>query len=813
LSGEAGIGKSRLVQVLKDHVADASHTRLECRSLPYFTNSALYPIIDMVQRTLRFQTDDTPEQKLEKLTQNLSQYRLPVEETVPLFGALLSLPVPEEQYPPLSWTPQRQRQKTLEAIVAIMLELAEQQPVLFILEDLHWTDPTTLEFIELLIDQTPTASLYVLLTCRPEFQPSWSHRSYLTEITVNRLSRDQIEQVATQVAGGKMLPVEIIEQLVDKTDGVPLYVEEMTKAMLESGHLKVTNEHYELTGTVASLAIPATLQDSLMARLDRLMTAKVIAQLGAVLGRTFTYDLLQAVSPVDEAILQRELRQLVEAELMYQRGLPPQATYTFKHALIHDAAYQSLLKSTRQQYHQRIVQVLEARFPYTVETQPEFLAYHCTEAGLTEQAVGYWQHAGAQAMQHSANAEAIHHLTKGLEGLNTLPDTSERVQHELSVLIMLGPALIATKGYTVPEVAAVYNRAYDLCQRVGEEAQRFSVLTGLRRFYQVGGDLGTAREIGEQLLTIAQHQQDPTLLLEAYWSLSSTLFFLGEFAFVQDYLAQAMLLYEAPGGPSQTLRHGIIPGMHCLSWLSVTLWMRGYADQARHRSQEALTLAYQLSPSFSQTFVLTLAAWLHQFRREGALTQEYAEALTAVACEQAISSLLPHGIFLRGWALSVQGQREEGIEQMRQGLIPMRTGSDEVNVPFFLALLAEVYQKAGQIDTGFNTLAEALTRVEKMGTHFYEAEIHRLKGELLLQQSPDNQPEAESCFQHAITIAQHQSAKSWELRASTSLARLWRSQGKRAEARELLEPVYSWFTEGFDTADLRDAKALLDELA
>jgi len=306
LSGEAGIGKSRLVQVLKDSVADEPHTRLECRSLPYFTNSALYPITDFLQRTLRFQVDDTPEKKMEKLEENLNQHRLPLEEAVPLFGALLSLPVPKDRYPPLNVTPQRQREKTLEAILAIMLELSEQHPVLFILEDLHWTDPTTLEFLDLLIDQTPAASLCVLLTCRPDYQLTWSHRSYLTEVTVNRLLRNQIERMAEQVAGAKRLPNEIIQQLVDKTDGVPLYVEEMTKAVLESSVLKEMDEHYELIGAMGSLTIPATLQDSLMARLDRLVTAKAVAQYASVLGRQFSYELLQAVSQLNETMLQHE---------------------------------------------------------------------------------------------------------------------------------------------------------------------------------------------------------------------------------------------------------------------------------------------------------------------------------------------------------------------------------------------------------------------------------------------------------------------------------------------------------------------------
>ena len=380
LSGDAGIGKSRLVHMLKEHVANQPHTCWECRSLSHFENTALFPLTDLFQRLLRFQAEDTPDTKLEKLVSALSQYRLPLEESVQLFAPLLSLPISEDTYAPLQLSPQRQRQKTLETIVAILLELAEHQPVLFILEDLHWTDPTTLEWLNLVIEQIPTAALFALFTCRPYFQPTWSPKSYLSEVTVNRLSRPQIERMITQVAGGKTFPRAVMQQIVQRTDGVPLFVEELTKVVLESGMLHDVDGHYEFTGTLPALAIPATLQDSLRARLDRLVTAKGIAQMGATIGRQFSYALLHAVAQVDAQTLQRELGRLVEAELVYQRGLPPQSIYVFKHALIQDAAYASLLKSTRQHYHQRIAQVLEAQFPETAETQPELLAHHYREA-------------------------------------------------------------------------------------------------------------------------------------------------------------------------------------------------------------------------------------------------------------------------------------------------------------------------------------------------------------------------------------------------------------------------------------------------
>ena len=451
LSGEAGIGKSRLVQVLQEHIAAEPHTRLEWRCSPYAQQSPLHPVIAHLHRLLRWRPDDAPAEKLGTLEETLAASGLALPEVVPLFAALLSLPLPE-RYPPLTLTPQRQRQKTLDALLAWLLAEATRQPVLFIVEDLHWIDPSTLEFLTLLIDQGPTARLLTLLTCRPEFHPPWGFRAHLTPLTLNRLPRPQATQMIGRVTGGKALPPEVVEQIVTKTDGVPLFVEELTKMVLESGLLREGEERYELTGPLPPLAIPATLHDSLMARLDRLATVKDVAQLGATIGRTFAYELLQAVSPLDEATLQHGLRQLVEAELVYQRGVPPQATYTFKHALIQDAAYQSLLRSTRQQYHQRLAQVLAEQFPETAETQPELLAHHYTEAGLSDAGhplLAAGGPAGTPALGQCRSDRAPHHRAGGAPDPARYP---RRAQHELALQSPSGAALIGTKGYSAPEV-------------------------------------------------------------------------------------------------------------------------------------------------------------------------------------------------------------------------------------------------------------------------------------------------------------------------------------------------------------------------
>jgi class 3 adenylate cyclase/predicted ATPase len=813
LSGDAGIGKSRLVQVLKDAVAREPHTRWECRSVPYYQNTALFPLVDLFQRVLQWQPEESTETKLGKLERALSQYRLPLEASVPLFAPLLTLSVPETRYPLLNLSPQRQRQKTLETIVAILLEQAEQHPVLFIVEDLHWTDPTTLELIGLLLDQTPTASLLVLLTCRSHFQPAWHHRSYLTEMTVNRLSQPQIERMVERVAGGKTFPDQVMQLIVEKTDGVPLVVEELTKAMLESGHLTETDGHYVLTGPLASFTIPATLHDSLMARLDRLVTAKAVAQYAAVIGRQSPYALLQTVSQLDASTLHRELGRLVEAEIVYQRGVPPQATYTFKHALIQDAAYQSLLKSTRQQYHQRIAQVLEEQFPETVEAEPELLARHYTEAGLNEKAVPYWHQAGQNAIQRSAHVEAIAHLRQGLALLQTLSETQERTQREVDMYIALGASLIATKGQAAPEVGETYTYARQLCQHLEDPYQLFPVLRGLWHYYQVQAELQTAYALSEQLLTLAQQVQETAMLIAAHRAVGMTLFYMGAVASAHLHFAQGMALYDPQQHRASAFLYGENAGVICHSLAAWALWYLGHPDQGLMQIDAALTLAQQSVHPFSLAYALGAAAVFQLCRREERCTQEHAEAVITFAKEQGFPFWMAFGSMLCGWALAHQGQAKEGIAQITQGLMTYRATGAEILRPYFLALLAEACGIMGQPEAGLPALAEALTLADTTGERWCEPELHRLKGALLLQQSSDNQAEAEASFQHAIRIAQSQQAKSLELRAATSLAKLWQQQGKRQEAHDLLAPVYNWFMEGFDTLDLKDAKALLGELA
>jgi len=822
ISGEAGIGKSALVDTLRAHVRREGLTRVAIRCSPYHTNSALYPVIAHVQQALRFERHDTAEEKLAKLEQALRPLRLPLHEVVPLMAELLTVPLPDGRYPPLHLTPFQQRQQTYDALVAWMLEEAERQPALVVWEDLHWADPSTLELLGLHIDQAPTAPLLHLLTFRPEFVPPWPTRSHITPLPLHRLERPQVEAMIARLARGKALPVEVIEHIVSKTDGVPLFIEELTKMLLESSLLREEADHYALTGPLAAVIIPTTLYDSLMARLDRLLTVREVAQRGAVLGREFAYELLHALTPMDEATLQHGLTRLVDAELLYQRGRPPRARYLFKHALIQDAAYASLLKSTRQQYHQQIAQLLEVRFPDLVATEPELLAHHYTEAGCHAQAVGYWQRAGTRAIQRSANVEAIAHAQRGLELLPMLPDTLQRTQHELDLLTTLGPALMSTKGYADPEVGQAYTRARELCQQVGETPEHFLVLYNLWVFYIIRAEHQTTLVLGEQCFQLAQRVQDETLLLMAHFMLGASRFCLRSPALACIHLEHMIALYDPAQHHVLAYRYGgFDPGIVGLIYYAWTLWLHGYPAQARAHSARALSFAQQLAHPFTLARTLYYDALFCQLYRDVQAVRDQAEAAITVATAQRFALVQALGPIMRGWAIAVQEHSTEGLVEIRQGLDMYRSTGAEFQRPHLLTLLAEASGLLGQPEGGLAALEEALTLMEKTGERYYEAELHRQRGELLLLRTARSHPaqdsreqhEAEACFQHALDVARGQQAKSLELRAAMSLARLWQRQGKRVEAHALLEEIYGWFTEGFDTADLQEAKALLDALA
>jgi predicted ATPase/class 3 adenylate cyclase len=839
LSGEPGIGKSRLARVMRERTKPDGALRLTLRCSPYHQNSAFHPVIDLLQWQLQFLREDAVAEKVRKLERAAKHLgamqlkdSLPMTEVIPLIASLLSLPHPQE-YPPLHLSPQRQKQKIQEAFVAWLVKEAERRPLFCTWEDVHWADPSSLELLNLLIDQAPTARIYLLLTFRPEFTPTWGLRSHLSQLTLSRLGRGHATQMIEHILGGKSLLPATVQQIITKTDGVPLFVEEFTRMVAESDPAAQQSN----PSALPSFDIPTTLRDALMARLDRLATAKEIAQLGAAIGREFSYELLLSVSPWDEATLQRGLSQLVEADLVHQHGLPPQVRYVFRHALIQDVAYQALLKSQRQYYHQKIAQLLEERFVDIKETQPELLAHHYTEAGLIAEAIPYWRKAGERAGQRSAYTEATSHLKRGLALLATLPESSARTQQELLLHIALGAPVHALKGYAAPEARTVYTRARELCRELGDPPQLSPVLWGLWIFHVMHREFDIAKDLGRQLLQLAQRVGDPDLFLPAHHSLWTTFVFHGDLTSAQVHLDQGLRLYTPEQHHEQTFLYGgHDPGVCCRVHAGFALWLRGYPDQALQKSQEAVALAQRLAHPHTLAWASSAAAMVHLFRQEKVLAQEQAETTMTFAKEQQFPIWTLHSTIVRGWALAAQGQGESGVAQIREAMASYQEAGAELWQSQFLALLADAYGRTGRIEEGLVALADGVTIADTSGEQFYLAELHRLQGELTLQKArarnlelgisstaPQTsnrksqvprvvEQEAERYFHKAIEIARRQQAKSLELRTAMSLGRLWKEQNKRMEAQQLLGEISSWFTEGFDTADLQQANLLLTEL-
>ena len=811
LSGEPGIGKSRIVQALRERLDGERYTPLSHYCSPYHTASALFPIIGLLERAAGFNRNDPPEVRLDKLEALLAQGTERLAEAVPLIADMLGIAA-GERYPLPNLSPQRAAQRTLEVLVEQVEGLASRQPVLALYEDAHWIDPTTLEALGLLIERAQRLPVLVLITFRPEFVPPWGGHAHVTQLSLARLTRRHGAAIATRLAAGRALPEGILAEIVARTDGIPLFVEELTKTVLESGVLQETGDHYELAGPLPPLAIPSTLQDSLMARLDRLAAVKEVAQTAAAIGREFDYQLLAMVSSSSEKQLNDALEQLVAAELVFRRGAPPHAAYTFKHALVQEAAYSSLLRSRRQQLHARVAQALEEKFPDVAANRPEVLARHLTDAQMTDKAVRYWHKAGQQAAERFAHREAITHFSTALELLKSLPDNPEHIREEIRLQIALGVSLVTTRG-PVPEVAETCLRARQLAEQTGDTRQAYAAVWGLWYFNHMRMRFKTARDLSYELLELAKRERDDGLLLQAHHAAWPVLLYGGEFLLCRKHTEQGLALYDPHEHRSHALRYaGHDPGVCCRYHGGLALWLLGWPDQAMAMAHDAVRLATELAQPYSLAIALCYVSFLHQFRGEARLAQEHAEATIARSVEQAYLQYRATGVLIRGWAVAAQGDVEAGAAAVREGLAALSAAGADVRRSYFLALLGDIHGRGGRLEAAHSAIAEALTFAEESGERWWEADLHRLRGELLLAQSTANRAETEACFRRALGVAQGQSAKAFELRAATSLARLWADRGERRKAHDLLAPVYGWFTEGFDTADLQDAKALLDEL-
>ncbi len=811
LIGEPGIGKSRLAQPMLEQVAGEPQTSLRYFCSPHHQSSALHPFIAQLEHAAGFSREDMAEARLAKLEALLARSNAGAEE-IGFIAERMSIPT-GDKYPLPDLTPQRRKEKTLEALLAQLARLAARQPVLMLFEDAHWIDPTSLELLTLTVARASTLPLLLLVTARPEFTPPWPADAHVTTLPLARLGRREGATLVERSAGGKALPAEILEQILARTDGVPLFLEELTKTIIESGLLREEDGHYALDGALPPLAIPTTLHDSLMARLDRLAPVREVAQIGAAIGREFSYPLLSAVAQQPDDRLKDALDQLVRAELVFGRGEAPEAVYTFKHALVQEAAYAGLLRERRRQLHAHIARALEGAFPEVAETQPELVAHHYAAAGLAIPAIDYYRRAAERAMTASANADAIAHLTKGLELIASLPESAERISREIDLRLALGSPLIATQGYGSVGAQAAYTRAKELCAGAGETPELFRSLMGLWLYHQMQPDMEIASELSRELFNLAAKLGSDDFRLLAELVACVTCFWAGRYTSVLSHAARVRVLYEPERHRGPKI-WAVDPAMLVLTFEALALWSLGYPERASERGLAALSMDQTVAHPFSLCWALRLEAWLRIQRREPELMAARTTAYLMVARDQGFAYDCANGSMLEIWHDAwVTGQCADGrIAAFRSALAEWRRMGNRLHLGFWHALFAECLEKQRNTDEALTALEAAVVHFESTGDADWEPEVHRLMGDLLLRRNPSASDRAEVSYRRAIERARSQEAKSWELRAATSLARLWRDQGKPAEAHALLAPVYGWFTEGFDTLDLKDAKALLDEL-
>ena len=811
ISGEPGIGKSRLVLALRERLQGESKALLSYACSPHHANSALFPFVTQLERAARFAPDDDPEARLDKLKSLFQETAAGSDNAVALFADLLGIHI-GSRHALAAMSPLQKKGLLFSAFLAQLEGLAVRGPVLVVLEDVHWLDPTSRELFDQMVERLQRLPVLLVATFRPEMSPPWTGFPHVTLLTLNRLAPAQARSLVERVTGAKALPSEVIEQILARTEGVPLFTEELTKAVLESGLLGDAGDRYVLDRQLPLLAIPATLHNSLMARLDRLGPAKEIAQIGASIGREFDHELLAAVVPLPEADLVAAVDRLVAAELVFRRGIPPATTYIFKHALVRDAAYQSLLRKSRQELHANIAAALEKGFPHTLEARPELVARHFDKAGLFEQAVGYWLRAGRLSAARSANVEAIAHLRSGLVSLAALPPGEPRSRLELSLQLALGGPLLATKGFASSKVEAVYQRAQELSRELDNDKDLFTAIRGLVYVYHVRANLREGTQLIDEVVDLARRIGDPAMLAEAYHSAGAQTFHLGTFQVAHDWYQQSIEAGDHRGRFHSEV-YGINMGVFCRAYISHCDWHLGYPDRALQTAEEALALAREVAHPFSIALALDYLAMLHQFRREPEAALRIAEEARSLCLEHRFDYYCAWSALVRAWAIAEENSPEEGLAAYDAALHEFRETGAELRMPHYLCLLAAVQRKAGRRAAGLKIVAKAAQIAERNLESWCDAEIERERGELLLLDSSDDaREEAGAAFRRAIQIAADQGAKMLELRASAAFARLWARYGERKKALDVLTPIYDWFTQGYDTPDLHRARTLLGEL-
>ena len=801
VSGEPGIGKSRIAAVLADRLRDEPGLCLRYFCNAHYENSALYPVIAQLERAAGFAREDPPATRLEKLKALLVQSAATDEETA-LIGELLSLPLPDRAAT-AQLTPQQKKEKTQEALLRKMKTLSENRPLLLVWEDVHWIDPTSRELLDLTIARLRNLRVLLVVTFRPEFEPPWTGQAQVGLLTLSRLDAQEGTALAERVAG-KSLPPAIVTRIAARADGIPLFVEELTRALVEAGSLESGSSQPAL------LAIPPSLHASLLARLDRLgPAAKEAAQIGAAIGREFSYRLLIAAARGSEAAVRDGVDRLVGAGLVFQRGIPPAAEYQFKHALVQDAAHGTLLRGARQRLHLRIATALGDRSPETAERAPEVLAHHLALAGQLDTAAAHWLEAGRRAAARSANVEAIAHLTRGIEALGGAADTPERARQQLALQLALGPALMTTRGFSAPEPERAYRTARRLSKRLDDDRARFASIWGLWLVSGSSGRPAFRRELADELFRVAEQLGDRGLLLEAHHAGWATDMSAAHHISGREHVRDGLALYDRKEHRSHALVYGgHDPAVCGKGHGALMLWLLGYPDQAAREARDVVVFAESIGHVPSVGHALWWAAMVHQLRRDAPLVLDHSKRLLELGAEHALKQYQMIGSILHGWAFAHLSDVEDGLSELRHA----DTSYAGTQRTYFSAILAETELRAGQFDRAEAALKDAAAIANRLDETWWRAGMLCVEGDLLRARSNDNWSAAEARYGDAIALARDQQAKSIELRTATSLARLRRDQGCAAEARDVLEPIYGWFTEGFDTADLKEAKALIEEL-
>jgi class 3 adenylate cyclase/tetratricopeptide (TPR) repeat protein/ABC-type transport system involved in cytochrome c biogenesis ATPase subunit len=808
IAGEPGIGKSRLVAALAERIAGEPHTRLRYQCSPYHSNSALRPFIAQLERAAGFKADDSSEQRLDKLEAVLAMGASRVEAVAPLFAALLSIPF-GDRYPPLALSSTQQRRRTLAALLDQFEGLARRRPILLSFEDANWADATSLELLDLTVERVRRLPVLALFTFRPEFEPPWVGLPNVGTLALGRLDRNGVESMVARVTGGRVPPAEVMKQIVAKTDGNPLFVEELTKAVLETGILVEDGEGYRFDGPLPPFAIPETLRDSLMARLDRLAPVKEIGQIGAAIGREFSYSLLCMLVGRDETALKHGLAQLEQAGLVFRRGEPPDAVYSFKHVLVRDAAYESLLKSRRQQLHGQIARALEQGFADIVASQPEIVAHHFTEAGLAEPAIAYWLKAGQQAARRSANAEALNHFARGLDLLPKIDDPMLRNKSELLLQTSLGHSLRSIKGWSIDSVKHAYTRALQLCKESGFDEHTLPAVFGLWTWNFLRAALGEAQTLAEHLVNTAENADDSVFKVLAHEALGFTLFARGKFAAAHAALERSISMCEDSKAAAYLDLSAQDPRVHVRLYDGMALWFLGYPDQALQICAEARRYADTSQHPFSEAMARTISLRVHQFRGEAAVVAGQADAAIALCEERGFVHYLAMALILRGWATAQQGEFEKGIAEIQAGLEKERATDALLFETYTLGLLADACIKNERYEQAFDFLEQAQLRLDEGNSErYYAAEIYRLLGETYLRSRQDLD-QAQRCFCKGLEVAREQKAKSLELKLCVSVYDLYELRHNADTYRPQLGEIYGSFSEGFDTADLVRAKARL----